>query len=358
MIVSVRSLRKRYDDTETLRDVSLDIDRGETFALIGFSGSGKTTLLRLVHLLDRPTTGEILFDGVDTDSPERVRLQLRRRMAMVFQRPTAFRASVFDNVAYGLKIRGVKGTRLKHRVSQALETVELDDFGGRDAHSLSGGELQRVALARAMVTDPDLLLLDEPTANLDPINTRRVEILIGRVISELNATVLMATHDMAQGQRLASRMGVLLGGRLLQTGTPLEVFNRPEGTEIAEFVGVENIFEGRVASSEQGLMGIDIGGETVYASGTHEIGAQVNAFIRPEEVILAESQLLTSARNRFHGTVSHASREGALVHVRIDCGFPLSAHVTVLSAEEMELVPGRPVCAFFKATGVHVVRRE
>ncbi len=357
MIVSVGDVWKRFDGTDVLRGVSLEVDRGETFALIGLSGSGKTTLLRLIHLLDSPTSGRIEFDGVRTDAPERVRLRLRRRMAMVFQRPSAFRTSVFDNVAYGLKIRGVRGEQLRRRVSQALETVELDGFERRDAHSLSGGELQRVALARSMVTDPDLLLLDEPMANLDPVNTRRVEDLIRRVIGELNATVIMATHDMAQGRRLASRVGVMMGGRLLQTGTPQEVFSRPGDTEIAEFVGVENIVQGRVVSNEREVMGIDIGDSTVYASGRHEVGTQVSAFIRPEEVILAESSPVSSARNRFDGRVSQVSHQGMLVHVMVDCGFALSAYVTVVSAEEMELAEGKPICAFFKATGVHVVRR-
>jgi len=357
MIVSIGDVWKRFDAVDALRGVSLEVDRGETFALIGLSGSGKTTLLRLIHLLDSPTSGQIAFDGVSADAPESVRLRLRRRMAMVFQRPSAFRTSVFDNVAYGLKIRGVRGEQLRRRVSQALETVELDGFERRDAHSLSGGELQRVALARSMVTDPDLLLLDEPTANLDPVNTRRVEDLIRRVIGELNATVIMATHDMAQGRRLASRLGVMMGGRLLQTGTPHEVFSHPGDTEIAEFVGVENIFQGRVVSNEREVMGIDIGDSTVYASGSHEAGTQVSAFIRPEEVILAESNPVSSARNRFDGRISQVSHQGMLVHVMVDCGFPLSAYVTAVSAEEMELAEGKPICAFFKATGVHVVRR-
>jgi len=355
MIVSVKDLRKRYGAADALRGVSLEIDRGEAFALIGLSGSGKTTLLRLVHLLDRPTTGEIVFDGVDTDAPEETRLKLRRRMAMVFQRPSAFRSSVFENVAYGLRVRGAKGGQVQRRVSRALDTVELGGFEQRDAHSLSGGELQRVALARAMVTDPDLLLLDEPTANLDPVNTKRVETLIGRVAGELNATLIMATHDMAQGQRLSSRMGVLMGGRLLQTGTPHEVFNRPGDTEIAEFVGVENVYEGRVVSAEHEMMDIDVGGGTICASGTLHEDVRVNAFIRPEEVILAEAEMASSARNRFHGRVAQVTRQGPLVHVRVDCGFPLSAYVTPLSAEEMGLVVNKPVCAFFKATGVHVV---
>ena len=133
---------------------------------------------------------------------------------------------------------------IQDRVRHALETVDLAGYESRRARTLSGGEIQRVALARAMVTEPELLLLDEPTANLDPVSIARVESLIARVIGELRATVIMTTHDMAQGQRLANRIGVLIGGEMLQVGAPSEIFNLPHNTQVAQFVGVENILEG------------------------------------------------------------------------------------------------------------------
>jgi tungstate transport system ATP-binding protein len=358
VFLSIRHLFKAHDGVHVLKDVSLDVERGEVFALIGSSGSGKTTLLRLAHLLDRPTSGELLFDGRDTDVPEGERIVLRRRMAMVFQRPTAFHASVFDNVAYGLKVRGMKGPAVARTVAHALETVELSELQKRNARSLSGGELQRVALARAMVTAPELLFLDEPTANLDPVTTRRVETLISRVIGELDTTVIMATHDMAQGQRLATRLGVLLNGEISQTGSPVEVFSTPRNKAIADFVGVENIFEGRVVSNEDDLIAIEIDGCVIDAYGGFAVGEAVHAFIRPEEVVLALHEMSTSARNSFHGPISHIARQGPLAHVTVDCGFPLSALVTVRSVEEMGLAEGGMVRAFFKATGVHVVRQQ
>jgi tungstate transport system ATP-binding protein len=351
----VNNLNKSFDGTPVLRDINLDVDRGEVFAFIGSSGSGKTTLLRLAHLLDSPTSGKIRFDGADTDASESARLAMRRRMAMVFQRPVAFQASVFDNVAYGLNIRGIKGVERERRIRRALETVELSGFEKRNAQSLSGGELQRVALARAMVTEPEVLFLDEPTANLDPVNTQRVEELLGRVIKELKTTVVMATHDMAQGQRLANRIAVLLNGELLQTGTPYEVFNAPRNRAIADFVGVENVFEGAVVSNEEGILGIDIGKGVVHAYGKYEVGDRVQAFIRPEEVVLALQPMSTSARNVYMGRVTHVVRQGALARVTLDCGFTLKALVTTRSAEDLGLVEGSQVCAFFKVTGMHVV---
>ena len=169
---------------------------------------------------------------------------MRRRMVIVFQKPVVFSGSVYDNVAYGLKIRGQGRTHMRERVLHALETVDLSGYENRKARTLSGGEVQRVALARAMVTEPELLLLDEPTANLDPVSTARVEGLITRVIRELHTTVIMATHDMAQGQRLADQIGVLIGGEMLQVGNPGEIFNLPNSMQVAHFVGVENVLEG------------------------------------------------------------------------------------------------------------------
>jgi tungstate transport system ATP-binding protein len=242
MIVSVDDVWKRFDGTDALRGVSLEVDRGETFALIGLSGSGKTTLLRLIHLLDSPTSGQIEFDGVSTDAPESVRLRLRRRMAMVFQRPSAFRTSVFDNVAYGLKIRGVRGDRLRRRVSQALETVELDGFERRDAHSLSGGELQRVALARSMVTDPDLLLLDEPTANLDPYNVGLIEDIAQKLNRERQTTLVLVTHNVFQARRLAQRVALMLEGRIVEVAGVDDFFQSPRDTRTAAFVRGEMVY--------------------------------------------------------------------------------------------------------------------
>lgn len=355
MILSVQNLHKNYGRTQVLSDINLEVQRGEVFALIGSSGSGKSTLLRLAHLLERPTSGKIWFDGMDTDASESTRLAIRRRMGMVFQRPVAFQASVFDNVAYGLKIRGIKAAERNRRIRHALETVELSGFEKRDAHSLSGGELQRVAFARAIVTEPEMLFLDEPTANLDPVNTRIVEDLLGRVIRELKTTVVMATHDMSQGQRLATRIAVLLNGELLQTGTPHEVFNAPRDRAIADFVGVENVFEGTVVSNEEGIIGIQVDGGVVHAYGDFPVGQRVHAFIRPEEVVLALQPMSTSARNVYTGHVIQVVRQGALARVSVDCGFTLKALVTTRSADELGLVEGSQVCAFFKVTGMHVV---
>ncbi|MDA0988941.1 MAG: ATP-binding cassette domain-containing protein [Chloroflexi bacterium] len=355
-MITIRDLSKRYDDNTVLNGINLDVPTHTVTAIIGPSGSGKTTLLRLIDLLEGPTSGEISFDGVGALTSEDARLEMRRRMVIVFQKPVVFSGSVYDNVSYGLKIRGQGRRDMREKVLHALETVDLSGYENRRARTLSWGEAQRVALARAMVIEPELLLLDEPTANLDPVSTARVEQLIARVIGELHTTVIMATHDMAQGQRLADQIAVLIGGEMLQVGNPGEIFNLPNSMQVAHFVGVENVLEGVIASKEQGLVNVSIGSHVIEGISDLEPGAEVSACIRPEEVILSLTQAPTSAGNTFYGTITSMVSTGPLVRVVIDCGFPLVALITTRSAQELELKRETRVCASFKATGVHIVK--
>jgi tungstate transport system ATP-binding protein len=216
--VEVNGLFKSYGRAEILKDINLKVETDEVLALIGPTGSGKTTLLRLIGLLEEPTKGEIIFDGLEvTGLPEGERLKARRRMAMVFQKPVMFKTSVRENVSYGLKIRGAD--RIDERVREAVAAVGLSGYESRDANTLSGGEMQRIALARALVLKPELLLLDEPTANLDP----KTAVSIDALISRFKGTVIMATHNMRQAKRLADRVAVLVEGRLADEGRPEDV---------------------------------------------------------------------------------------------------------------------------------------
>ncbi|MGV8175440.1 MAG: phosphate ABC transporter ATP-binding protein [Methanothrix sp.] len=217
-LLDVRSLGKSYSHSEILRDINLSLERGEVLGLIGPTGSGKTTLLRLINLLEEPTTGEILYDGrAISGRPERERIAVRKRMAMVFQKPVMFKASVIENVSFGLKMRGKQSPpEIRKRAMEALEAVGLAGYEGRDANTLSGGEMQRVALARAIVLQPELLLLDEPSANLDPGSVKAIDRLLKRLAGE-EMTMILATHNMLQCSRLADRVAVLVGGRLKAT---------------------------------------------------------------------------------------------------------------------------------------------
>ncbi len=357
MLLRVERLQHRYGGAEILKNIDLGVERGELFVTIGPTGSGKTTLLRLLGLLEKPTAGHIYFDGHRVTDSEKQRLEIRRRMAMVSQKPIVFNASVYDNVAYGLRIRKEKGASLHRKVMNALETMGLGGYERRHARTLSGGETQRVALARAAVLEPELLLLDEPTANLDPVSITHVEKLITDVIKKRGITVVMSTHDMYQGQRLADRMGVLLAGEMVQTGDPREVFNLPQNRKIAEFVGVENMLSGVIVSNEEGMVSVDVGGVKAEALSNLGRGTEVYACIRPEEITLARVRDSTSARNTFSGEITRIVLFGPLARVELDCGFPLVALITKRSAEEMNLRAGDRLYASFKATGVHVIAK-
>jgi tungstate transport system ATP-binding protein len=221
-LIEIKDLSKSYGKTEILNDINLSVEKGSILALIGPTGSGKTTLLRIIDLLDEPTSGQLIFDGKDmTEKSEKEKLKVRRRMAMVFQKPIAFRSNVLDNVRYGLKVRGLNG---REKAINALKFVGLSDYESRDANTLSGGEMQRLALARAIVVEPELLLLDEPTANLDPKSTAKIEELISDLVLQ-GITVIMATHNMAQCQRLADKVAVLKQGKVIEVGRPEEIFD-------------------------------------------------------------------------------------------------------------------------------------
>jgi len=234
-MIEARGVWARRGGTDILKGVSLEVDEGEILAVIGPTGSGKTTLLRLLNLLDHPDGGKVLFDGTDVSKDERSRFSARRRMAMVFQKPTIFNLTVEKNVSYGLRIRGVSGQARRDRSRAALRDVGLSGYENRRAFSLSGGEAQRVALARALVTEPELLLLDEATANLDPRTAETIEDLIRRAGGD-GLSVVMATHDLDQARRLSDSVAVLVGGEMVQMGSPDDIFERPESDVVARFV--------------------------------------------------------------------------------------------------------------------------
>ncbi|NYT02979.1 MAG: phosphate ABC transporter ATP-binding protein [Methanosarcinales archaeon] len=218
-----------------LAQVNLKVKRGEIVAIIGPTGSGKTSMLRIADLLDQPDKGRVIYDQLDVSRDQRARLAARRRMSMVFQRPAMFNSSVGYNVAYGLKLRGARGADLEERVDEALRSVGLSGYQRRSISGLSGGEVQRVALARSLAVRPELLILDEATANLDPSTVSAIEGLI-QASRERGATVLMATHDLLQSRRLADRVAVMMAGTLVQVGRPDEVFSQTACQPVASFV--------------------------------------------------------------------------------------------------------------------------
>lgn len=353
--IQLSGVSKNFGEKEVLKEISLEIRKGEIFTVIGPSGTGKTTLLRLIDLLEKPTAGRILFDGQNTDMKDTARIAMRRRMSMVFQKPAPLRGNVFHNIAIALKFRGVDANEIAKRVPEALVLVGLSGYEGRKASTLSGGEMQRVAIARAIVTHPDLLLLDEPTANLDPVATEQIEELINAINKKFSTTIILSTHDMVQGQRLAHRMAVLLNRRVGQVGTSHEIFYQPSSREVARMVGVDNVLDGTVAASSENLATIDVGGYPVDALSPFGTGTRVTVYIRPEDITLfpADGQK-TSARNVFEGKITKVVAQGPMVKVKVDCGLHLSAVITRRSYDELGFYPGMQIVLSFKASAIHV----
>jgi len=350
-------LSHSYGEREVLQGLSLSIGKGEVFALIGPTGAGKTTLLRIVDLLEVPGAGEIYFDGKCIPRSGKQRLEIRRRMSFIHQKPQVFNLSVYDNVACGLRWRGEEKNKTAEKVDHILEMIGLKGYKNRNARTLSGGEAQRVALARSLVLEPEVLLLDEPTANLDPISTAKIEQLISYIARQHNTTMIIATHDMSQGQQLADRIGVLLDGRLVQTGNATDIFRSPQNEEVAHFVGMENIIEGVIIANNEGIATVNIGGNALQAVSNYPAGKEVYACVRPEDITLAPIFHRSSARNSFQAKVTRVTTLGPLSRVEINCGFRLVALVTKISAEELNLQAGGEVYATFKATGVHIMER-
>ncbi len=251
----IENLCMAFGEKEVLKDIDLVIRRGEIFALIGPSGAGKTTLLRILNLFEKPTFGSLVFEGTmlngtydEKNTPKTPYLNtgttgaVRRKMSLLFQTPAIFNASVFDNVAYALKVRGFDYRTIETKVTSALNIVGLFGMEKQKARTLSGGEAQRMAFARAIVYDPEILLLDEPTANLDPANVAKIEEIIKRIRSERGTTIVIATHNIPQVRRIADRVGILLNGELIEVNSKEGIFTSPEDARSAAFLKGEMIY--------------------------------------------------------------------------------------------------------------------
>jgi tungstate transport system ATP-binding protein len=236
-LILIRSLRKRHSPEFELSIESLQVDSGEVLCLLGPTGSGKSTLLRLLTGLERPDSGDVLFDNQNAFEAAPA---LTRRIITVSQRPHLLSNSVRTNVEYGLKVRGHRDRTA--RVDKALEQCRLTALAGRDCRTLSGGQMQLVALARALVVEPDLLLLDEPTANLDPSHVELVEQIIRESCTARQLTVILATHNLFQARRLADRVALILDGSLVETADTADFFDRPTDPVTSAFIAGRMIY--------------------------------------------------------------------------------------------------------------------
>jgi len=357
MRIKVEKLSKSFDDRLVLNNVNLKIQEKRVSCLIGPNGAGKTTLLRIVNLLEKPSRGKVYYDGKGYDDIDR--LSLQRRMALLAQEPVMFNTSVFNNVAYGLKVR--KKKNIKKKVKRALEMVSLFGMEDQSALTLSGGETQRVALARALAFDPEVILLDEPTHNLDPLSKKIVEDLIFHLKRESKKTVILSTHDLSLAERFAHQIYFLKKGKIVEEGEAERIFSSPSSLFSAQFMGITNLFQGKLLR-ENGATFLDLEKLKIeLAPFNQDLKMQKNgacAFIRPEEILASSEPFHSSARNCFPGRIIKIEEREGLVRLRVDCGIPFVVVLTKRSRDDLNLTLGKKVYLTFKASAVHLLPKS
>lgn len=359
VFLSLKNISKCYGATRAVDELSLVVDRGEFFGLLGPSGCGKTTTLRMIAGLETPDTGLIEFEGRDMTrlSPE------KRGFGMVFQNYALFpHLNVFDNVAFGLRARRrPPKAEVQKKVGEALAMVQLPDYERRRVDELSGGQQQRVAIARAIAIEPALLLFDEPLSNLDVALREETRGELRELVKRLGLTAIYVTHDQDEAFALCDRIGVMSNGRLLQTGTPRDLYEKPANLPIARFLGRNNFIKAMRLSKRH-----DTNGEFKTLEGGHTLSVPVNAqdaaplnkpavlAIRPEYVSITEGASFP-ADNVLRATVREVNFAGATTTVKLDAnGLALEALVLRL----VGLAPGDSCMVGLPPSRISVLNHE
>jgi iron(III) transport system ATP-binding protein len=319
-LLSLKNLSKRFDKTQAVADVSLDVERGEFFGLLGPSGCGKTTTLRMIAGLESPDSGTITFEerNITTLPAE------RRGFGMVFQNYALFpHLNVFENVAFGLRARHTPKPEIRERVKSALELVQLPGYEKRRVDELSGGQQQRVAIARAIAIEPALLLFDEPLSNLDVTLREETRGELRELVGRLGLTAVYVTHDQEEAFALCDRISVMVGGHILQTGRPRDLYERPSQLSVGRFLGRNNLIRVmRLSSSKADF------GEFKTLDGSHIIHIPVDdkdliplnqpcmLAIRPEHILIKRSN--EKLENALQATVREINFAGATSSIKLD----------------------------------------
>jgi tungstate transport system ATP-binding protein len=357
-VLSASGLVRAYGGRRVVDIDCLELKRGEVLAVLGPNGAGKSTLFRLLLLLERPDAGVIRLGGRLVAPGDRA---AQRRLAGVFQRVHLFDGTVRSNLEFGLRATGVPSAEWPARISRTAAQLGVAHLADAGVRTLSGGEAQRVALARALVLDPQVLLLDEPTASLDMTVRRRFREDLGRAIREHARSVVLITHDPADAFDLADRIAVLEGGRVVQTGSPEDLTAAPGTPFVATFTGAELLIDGTAEAAGEGIVVVRVGDVSLLARCPADApgpGERVHVRYRPEDVVLAPTEGTAAAglslRNRLTMVVRSTHPVGGLVRVRLDGPVPLAALVTRDSAERLVLVPGAEILALLKTSALNV----
>jgi len=352
--IELSGLTKRFGET-AVDNIDLSVASGEFFSLLGPSGCGKTTTLRLIAGFEQPTSGRILLDGVDvSDVPPH-----RRNVNTVFQSYALFPfLSVFDNVAFGLRHGGVGKADLKRRVDEALDLVKMTSFAKRRPGQLSGGQQQRVALARALVLNPAVLLLDEPLGALDAKLRRSLKVELKALQERVGITFLYVTHDQQEALTMSDRLAVMNAGRIVQIGTPRQVYEEPADTYVADFLGAANLMEIEVVTA--GTAGVLRLGDWALTSQRCEATAaggapfRAHAVIRPERVRIEEHG--SAGENRVPAMVERVVFLGAATQVMLRLAPGVSVQALMQNdGSRPDLAQGTPVHCYLPPDALRVL---
>lgn len=360
-VLEVAGLKRKYGGRLVVDVDALHVQRGEILAILGANGSGKSTLFRILLLLEEADAGRIAFEGREVARGD---TQTRGRMAGVFQEPFLFSGTVRSNIAFGLSANGVPAADRAPRIAAAAGAFGLENKLDASVSTLSGGEAQRVALARAIALKPALLLLDEPSANLDVMIKRTFREDLERASRTHAGAVILITHDPAEAFGLADRIAVMDNGRIVQTGSPEELLDDPHTPFVASFTGAELLLDGVVSAVAEDLVHVDVGGAMIWATlpadrnWTPQRGVRAHVAYRPEDVMISSSEthIEVSARNSYRLRIASLTGSGGLVRLRLEGNPRLVAVVTRTSVESLGLRPGRDVIAHMKATALRVLR--
>jgi putrescine transport system ATP-binding protein len=323
VLVKIERVTKKFDETVAVEDVSLTINKGEIFALLGGSGSGKSTLLRMLAGFERPTEGRIFLDGQDiTDLPP-----YERPINMMFQSYALFpHMSVADNIAFGLKQDKMPKAEIDARVEEMLKLVHMTQYAKRKPHQLSGGQRQRVALARSLAKRPKLLLLDEPMGALDKKLRSQMQLELVEIIERVGVTCVMVTHDQEEAMTMAQRIAIMHLGWIAQIGSPVDIYETPTSRLVCEFIGNVNLFDGQVVEDMEGYALIaspDLERPIYVGHGvsTSVQDKSITYAIRPEKMLISTEQP-ASEHNWSRGTVHDIAYLGghSVFHVQLPSG--------------------------------------
>jgi iron(III) transport system ATP-binding protein len=346
----VENLTVRYGDTAVVMNLDLRIKAGEWVTLLGPSGCGKTTILRCIAGLERCSSGSIRIGNRLVAHPGGETPPELRNVNMVFQNYAVWpHMTVLENISFGLKLMKLSPAEVRRRAQRAVDLVGLSAYGGRYGTELSGGQQQRVALARAIVTEPDLLLFDEPLSNLDASLREQMRVELRELHDRLGKTAIYVTHDQTEAMVMSDRVVLLHEGRIAQDGTPRELFERPSTRFAAEFLGVANIWDGvlsDIGASGELNVTLDPGGSRLRARDPNaraQAGARGSVCVRAERVEIAARPIADAAANLWSGRVKRTSYQGSTIRYEVQIGEPGGQVVQVDTHPRLRFAPGDEV---------------